>query len=341
MSHQDKLIGSGGHLSLRSSIVIPNFNGLSYLSDCLNSLKHELDLKLDEVLLVDNASTDNSIGFVKENFPFVKIISLNENYGFSYAVNEGIKESTGEFVVLLNNDTQVCNGWLESLIKCIENDPSIFAVSSKMIRMNEKEKIDDAGDGLTLLGWAYKHGDGKHVDCYNYQKEVFSACAGAAIYRKDIFKQIGVFDTNFFAYLEDVDISYRAKVYGYKNMYCPSAKVYHVGSATSGSGKGGLNSFKVSISARNNVYMLYKNMPLLQLIINSPFLLLGFLWKFISYYRKGFGNDYYMGTVEGFKTLKKIKKLHYDPRFFGHYLNIELNLIGDTFRYYYNKLVLR
>ncbi|MNN90638.1 hypothetical protein D3C81_2086250 [compost metagenome] len=87
--------------------------------------------------------------------------------------------------------------------------------------------------------------------------------------------------------------------------------------------------------------MLYKNMPLLQLIINSPFLLLGFLWKFISYYRKGFGNDYYKGTVEGFKTLKKIKKLHYDPRFFGHYLNIELNLIGDTFRYYYNKLVLR
>ena len=128
------------------------------------------------------------------------------------------------------------------------------------------------------------------------RQRFFAACGGAAIYRRDVFAKIGYFDENHFAYLEDIDIGYRARIFGYQNGYCPDAIVYHAGSGASGSR---YNAFKVDLSSRNSIYLIYKNMPLLQLILNLPFLLLGFLVKTLFLYKKGIWASLSAGTVEG------------------------------------------
>lgn len=135
--------------------------------------------------------------------------------------------------------------------------------------------------------------------------EIFTACAGAAIYRRSVFDEIGYFDENHFAYLEDIDIGYRARIYGYYNMYCPTALVYHVGSGTSGSK---YNSFKVKLAARNNLYLNYKNMPALQLVLNFIPLAIGYFVKYLFFCKIGFGKDYKEGFIEGLQTAKQQKK---------------------------------
>ncbi|WP_054023368.1 glycosyltransferase family 2 protein [Bacillus sp. FJAT-28004] len=324
---------------MRSTIIIPNYNGLEYLANCLSALSKEVDVSLDEVIIVDNSSTDNSVRFIESTYPFIKLIVLDKNYGFSSAVNEGIRAANSDYIILLNNDTEVCDGWLNSLIDSIENNPGVFSVSSKMIQCNNKQFIDDAGDGLTLIGWAYKRGDGKPVSQFTKQEQVFSACAGAAIYRKSMLDQIGYFDETFFAYLEDVDIGYRAKIYGFVNLFCPEAKVYHIGSATSGGGEKGINSFKVRLSARNNIYLFYKNMPYIQLILNFPFLLIGIIWKNVSYHRRGYGKDFYEGTIEGIKNCKKIQRVNHRLIYLENYFRIQIDLINDTFKYFIGRFI--
>lgn len=162
----------------------------------------------------------------------------------------------------------------------IERSPKIFSVSSRIIQLHHKELMDDAGDMYSLLGWAFQRGVGQPVAGYKKPCRVFAACAAAAIYRREVFEEIGYFDESHFAYLEDVDVGYRARIYGYDNVYCPAAELYHVGSGTSGSK---YNSFKVKLAARNNLYLNYKNMPLLQLLFNLPFLLIGTGIKYLFF----------------------------------------------------------
>ncbi|KYH30672.1 putative glycosyltransferase EpsJ [Clostridium tepidiprofundi DSM 19306] len=321
---------------MKSSIIIPNYNGEKYIKECIDSL-YTQTFKDFEIIIVDNASIDNSCSIIESSYPEIKLIKNNENYGFSTAVNQGIKSAEGQFVVLLNNDTVVDEYWLENLVNCIDKDDKIFSVCSKMIRYNEKDKIDDAGDEYCILGWAYKRGDGRPVYNYNKNKLVFSSCAGAAIYRKSVFKEIGYFDENFFAYLEDVDISYRAKIHGYKNKFCSKAKVYHIGSATTGSK---YNSFKVKLASRNNIYLVYKNMPIVQLIINFPFLLIGYVIKLLFFIFKGYGKIYLGGTKEAFKSLKMINKTKFRVKNVINYFRIEIELIKNFLKYVLFKLKL-
>lgn len=308
------------------SVVIPNYNGKKYLETCMKSLMKQ-SLKPEEIIIVDNASKDGSIEYIKEEFKEkVTLICLDENYGFSKAVNEGIKKSTSEFVALLNNDTELDEKWLEELYKCIQKDEKIFSCCSKMLRFVERDIIDDAGDEYTLLGWGNKIGDGKASSDYEEDKEVFSSCAGAAIYRSSILDEIGLFDENFFAYLEDMDISYRARIYGYKNYYASKAKVYHIGSATSGSRH---NSFKVKLAARNNIYLIHKNMPILQIILNFIFIFMGILIKWMYFSIKGFGTDYITGVFEGLRSKKKINRIKLKNNLFN-YIDIEKKLFKNT-----------
>lgn len=309
------------------SIIIPNYNGEKYIYKCLNSIYNQT-FRNYEIIFVDNSSEDNSLKIV-EKYNGVKVIKLNKNYGFSYAVNEGIKNAQGNYVVLLNNDTEAKPIWLEKLVNSIEEDTNIFSCCSKMIRYYEKEKIDDAGDEYTLLGWAYKCGDGANIRKYSKERKIFSSCAGAAIYRKEILDKIGYFDTSFFAYMEDVDISYRANVYGYKNIYCSDAEIYHIGSATSGSRH---NAFKVKLAARNNVYVIIKNMPNFQILINSFFIALGFFVKYIFFLKKGLGKEFLEGTKEGLQNRKNIKRINYKDVNFFNYLKIECKLMINIFK---------
>ncbi|MBU3127143.1 glycosyltransferase family 2 protein [Clostridium tagluense] len=319
---------------IKVSIIIPNYNGLKYIKGCIDSLARQV-FKNVEIIIVDNASQDGSCEYILKNYPRIKLISLKENYGFSKAVNEGIKASNYEYVVLLNNDTEVEGGWLENLVNCMEKDEKIFSCCSKMVQFLDRDKIDDSGDEYTILGWAYKRGDGADLNKYNKSERVFSSCAGAAIYRRKLFQEIGYFDEAFFAYMEDVDISYRANIHGYKNVYCSDAVVYHIGSATSGSK---YNSFKVKLAARNNIYVFSKNMTFFQLLINSPFLFIGWFIKYLFFYKKGFSRDFVGGSKEAFNNLNKIDKVKYKNKNLKNYFQIEMFLIYNTFKYVFSKM---
>ena len=280
----------------KTTVVIPNYNGIKYIDGCLRSLyKGSVH---PEIILVDNGSTDGSLSLVKEKYPLVKVIEFAENTGFSKAVNAGIRMARTEYVLLLNNDTVSGQEMTACLEKAMDDDPGIFSAGAKMISLHDRNKLDGAGDFYCALGWAYARGKDKPVDSYDKEGRIFSACAGAAIYRRGLFDKIGYFDENHFAYLEDIDRGYRANIYGYPNKYAPEAEVFHAGSAVSGSRH---NEFKVKLSARNSIYLIYKNMPFLQIIINFPLLLAGYLIKFLFFSLKGMGGAYGKGLLEGIK----------------------------------------
>ena len=314
---------------MKVTIIIPNYNGKHFMEPCLKSLA-EQTCKDFKILVVDNASTDGSVEYMKEEYPEIETLVLEKNYGFSKAVNVGIRHADTPYVLLLNNDTTVEPHFVLEMIRAIERSRYIFSVSSKMIQMYHPEQIDSAGDLYTVIGWGICRGAGRSITNYTEDCEIFSACAGAAIYRRELFKKIGYFDENHFAYLEDIDVGYRAKIYGYKNVYCPSALVYHVGSGTSGSK---YNAFKVKLSARNNIYVNYKNMPALQLLLNLLPLSAGYLVKWIFFLKIGFGKEYMEGIKEGFATCKEQKKVPFNPLHLLNYCRIEVELIANTFLY--------
>lgn len=303
------------------SIVIPNYNGKHFLKDCLEAVFAQ-DIKDQEVIVVDNGSIDGSLEYL-ENYPAVRVIVLDKNYGFCRAVNEGIKAADSEYVILLNNDTEVDKNFAKELLNAIKADQKIFSCSSKMIQFHNRELMDDAGDYYCALGWAFGRGKGGSVKNYEREGNVFAACAGAAIYRKELLEQLGYFDEAHFAYLEDIDIGYRARIHGYRNVYAPKAKVYHVGSGFSGSVH---NAFKVKLSSRNNVYLAYKNMPLLQIILNIPFLILGHCIKWLFFLRKGLGKEYIIGLKDGVALCKKEMKVRFLWKNLPNYTMIQLEL---------------
>ena len=303
------------------SIVIPNYNGKHFLEDCLKSVFAQ-DIEDQEVIVVDNGSTDGSLEYLS-NYPGVRTIAMEKNYGFCGAVNAGIKAADSEYVILLNNDTEVDKNFAKELLNAIEADEKIFSCSSKMVQFQDRTLMDDAGDYYCALGWAFGRGKGGSVDAYTEPVDVFAACAGAAIYRKEMLESLGYFDENHFAYLEDIDLGYRARIQGYRNVYAPKAIVYHVGSGFSGSTH---NAFKVKLSSRNSVYLAYKNMPFLQMLLNSPFLILGHGVKYLFFLKKGLGKDYVQGVKEGFALCKREKKVRFLWKNVPNYCKIQLEL---------------
>lgn len=316
---------------IQLSVIIPNYNGIRFLKTCFDSLNTQKGQTwLKEVIIVDNNSSDNSVQFIKKNYPQFILIENTDNLGFARAINQGIEVSSGEYIFVLNNDIELEKDCITNLLECIKQDSLIFAASAKMIQYYEREKIDDAGDEYTILGWTKRVGYGNPTTEYNKSRNIFSACAGAAIYRKSILEDIGYFDEKFFAYMEDVDLSYRAKINGYENVLCSEAIVYHVGSGTSGTR---YNKFKIKLAARNNIYVPYKNMPWPQLIINMPFLLMGYLIKYLFFLRKGHGDVYINGLKEGISSLNHVNKVKYKNENIKNYLKIEWLLIKNTFKF--------
>ena len=303
------------------SIVIPNYNGKHFLEDCLRSVFAQ-DIEDQEVIVVDNGSTDGSLEYLN-TYPGVRTIAMDKNYGFCGAVNAGIKAAMSDYVILLNNDTEVDKNFAKELLNAIQADEKIFSCSSKMVQFHDRTRMDDAGDYYCALGWAFGRGKGGLVENYDKPVDIFAACAGAAIYRKKMLESLGCFDEDHFAYLEDIDLGYRARIQGYRNVYAPKAVVYHVGSGFSGSAH---NAFKVKLSSRNNVYLAYKNMPFLQILLNSPFLLLGHGVKWLFFLKKGLGKEYVQGVKEGFTLCKKEKKVRFLWKNLPNYCRIQLEL---------------
>lgn len=316
---------------MKVSIVTPNYNGEKFLKNYFNSLNEDCEY-IGEVIIIDNGSSDNSLDYIKSNsfnFP-IKLIENKENLGFAPAVNQGISESQYEYIFSLNNDTEVKKGCIEELIKIISSNENIFSVQAKMLQYNNKNLIDDAGDEYNLLAWSKKIGENQKSSNFNEVSQIFSSCAGAAMYKKSLLDEIGYFDSNFFAYTEDIDLSLRAHINGYKNFSCPYAIVYHIGSATSGSR---YNEFKVKLSARNNIWVVYKNFPIPQKILNFIFLFLGFFIKYLFFLKKGFGPTYLEGIKEGLKTRNKIDKVKFNSKNTKNYFKLEYRLIINTLKF--------
>ena len=218
---------------MKASVIIPNLNGAGWLRDSIESVWAQTEQDF-ELIVIDNGSTDESLEIARSyrGHDRYTLIENATNTGFSHAVNQGIAIAQGEYVALFNNDAFAEPDWLAELLKTADADPKIFAVSSLMLRYYEPELADDAGDYVTILGFACKRGDGLKASRYQKPCRVFSACGGAALYRKSILDEIGVFDELFFAYYEDVDLSWRANNFGYKNVYCPTARCRHICGAT-------------------------------------------------------------------------------------------------------------
>ena len=310
------------------SVVIPNFNGIAFLDSVLASLEGQT-LSNFEVILVDNGSTDGSCSFVTANYPWVHLIELSENFGFCGAVNAGIRAAKAPYVLLLNNGTEGKEDFVEEMLAAIRRHKNAFSCGARMVQYHDRDRLDDVGNYYCALGWSFARGRGKDIHAYETEDKIFSACAGAAIYRKKIIEKIGYFDEEHFAYLEDTDIGYRARIYGYENWYAPKAIVYHVGSGTSGSR---YNQFKTRYSSRNNIYLIYKNMPLLQIILNLPFLAVGFLIKFLFFAVKGMGKEYAAGIKNGFSISMKNKKVPFRIKHLPNYCKIQLELCINIVR---------
>lgn len=254
----------------RVSVIIPNWNGKDLLGPCLESLYRQ-EFNDFETILVDNGSNDGSVSFVEKNFPQVAIIRLDENRGFSAAVNAGISASSSPFVCLLNNDTEVDQRWLGTLVKTLAADSESGSAASKVLFFSDPCSVNSAGDEFSLFGVAYQRrlmqGD---IDLFNQAQYVFSACGAAALYRRELFEKIGLFDESFFAYQEDVDFGFRAQLAGYRCLYVPDAVVYHKYHGTSSK----VANLWMHLRERNKYFVLIKNLPAKFFLVCLPLFLL-------------------------------------------------------------------
>lgn len=299
--------------------VIPNYNGKEYLDGCLSSLEGQPC----RILVVDNASEDGSREMVREKYPSAELICLDRNYGFCRAVNTGIRAAKTEYVLLLNSDVRAEKNLVVRLLEAMQRDGNLFSCQAQMRQMDRPELLDGAGDFYCALGWALTRGKDRRWEDFQEETFIFSSCAGAAIYQKSALQKTGLFDEAHFAYLEDVDIGYRARILGYRNRYVPQAVVWHKGSASTGSRH---NRFKVKSAARNNLYMIYKNMPLWQILINLPLLLAGMAGKLLYFALRGLGSAYLSGLWQGILLARKGEKTRFLAENFDNCWKIQLEL---------------
>ncbi len=309
------------------TVIIPNLNGMRYLGACLDSLCAQSTREFS-VILIDNGSEDGSADFVRKQYPNVQVCCFEKNLGFCRAVNEGIRLAKTDYVILLNNDTVCQKHFVEEMVRAIERTHA-FSCAAKIVQMEDPKRMDDAGDLYCAFGWAFALGKGKPAANYTKERRIFAACAAAAIYRRDVLMQIGLFDEAQFAYLEDIDVAYRARIAGWDNYFAPKAVVRHAGSATSGSA---YNPFKTRYSAQNSLYLIYKNMPWPQILLNSPFLLAGFFIKFVFYARKGYLKEYTAGLGTGIALSRKGSRIRFRRDRLRAYVRIQLELWGNLFR---------
>lgn len=244
------------------SVVIPNWNGLKWLGPCLQSLRLQ-DFKDFKAIVVDNGSVDGSVAFMREQFPEVQIVELPVNVGFAAGMNAGIRVAKGSYIAALNNDTEADPQWLSSMVKVMNGQPQFSVFACKIMDFSRRDIFDSLGDGYSRSGLSFKlaarcKDDGSFVEPF----EVFGACAAACIYRKSMLDEIGLYDEDFFAYMEDVDLCIRARLAGYRCLAIPDAIVYHVGSATNG---GSASAFSVRLTTRNLFAVILKNLPLAML----------------------------------------------------------------------------
>jgi hypothetical protein len=251
----------------RFAVVILNWNGEKLLKQFLPTVVKNTPKDLAEIIVADNGSTDDSLSYVKESFPeeSVKIIRLDRNYGFAEGYNKALEQGDNEFVVLLNSDVAVSEGWLNEPLRILDSQPDVAAVQPKILSERNHEYFEYAGAAgglMDMYGYPYCRGrilGDVEKDCgqYDTKVDIFWATGACMIIRNAVYKKVGGLDSEFFAHQEEIDLCWRLRSRGYRIVYAPSSVVYHVG--------GGMLSYesprKTFLNFRNNLLMLYKNLP--------------------------------------------------------------------------------
>ena len=260
--------------SPKVAVVILNWNGKNFLQQFLPSVIKNRYENTD-IIVADNASTDDSLSFLHEMYAEVKIISLEKNYGFAKGYNEALKKVKADYYVLLNSDAEVSENWIDPMVTLLESDKGIAACQPKVLSYQEKNVFDYAGAaGGWLDKFGYPFAKGRVFDyCeidqgqYDQQEPIFWASGAAMFIRASAFHQVNGFDEYFFAHQEEIDLCWRLQLAGYQVYSCPAAKIYHVGGGTLPKG----NSRKTYLNFRNNLIMIWKNLPLEQKLWKVPF----------------------------------------------------------------------
>jgi GT2 family glycosyltransferase len=259
------------------SVVIPNYDGAACLEICLHSLLPQLDNRA-ELLVVDNASRDHSIEMIRRLAPQARILPQPRNLGFAAAVNQGIRAAQGEWIAVLNNDTEVAADWLAACVAAIERHPEASFLACRILDYHRRDRVYSAGDCFLRAGLGYRRGqeqpDGEE---YGHETPIFSACGCAALYLKTALEAAHGYDEHFFAYLEDVDLGLRLQAAGALGYYVPGAAVYHLGGVTSG---GEFSPLVVRLGTRNAILLLLKSIPARILLRCIPMILAGQLFLF-------------------------------------------------------------
>lgn len=283
------------------TVIIINWNGKRFLEECLEALRNQ-SFQDFSVIVCDNGSIDGSADFVAENYPEVEVIRFPSNIGFSAANNAVLNTLHTEYVALLNNDAIPDCSWLDSLVRALEKNSNAGFAASMMCFYDKPQIIDRAGDSYTKAGAGSLRGRGMQVNDCNSPEWVFGACAGAALYRTRMFKDIGFFDEDFFLLNEDIDLSFRAQLSGYKCIYEPKAIVYHKASASI------VYDSTVSIyyGHRNLEWVYIKNMPA-GLILKSFFLHVIYdIAAFFYFLIIGQGKVFIKAKTDSIKGFKKM-----------------------------------
>src|SRR5579885_598241 len=239
------------------SVVILNWNGLAHVGACLSSLRAQT-FRDFETILVDNGSRDGSVDFVRENFSEVRVVALEENRGFAGGVNAGLAQARGEFVALLNNDTEADAEWLAALRRTTLERGEFGMWASRVVLFDRPEVLDSAGDGLTTTGAPFKRGHMRSAGEFGRGCEVCGPSGAAALYRSDVIEDAGGFDEDFFLVHEDVDLALRARLRGHRCWYVADAVVRHKVNASIGRMSRGY----VFYGHRNVEYLFWKDLPL-------------------------------------------------------------------------------
>jgi GT2 family glycosyltransferase len=234
-----------------------NWNGEKLLNKCIDSLRRQTYENF-EIIVVDNASADGSIRLLQQLIPEAKLIKLTDNMGFTGGNIEGLKEASGDYIALLNNDAFPDRNWLYELVSAMDEDDKVGICASKLAIFSQPDRIDSAGEGCVTSVYGYKRGNNEVMnDCHTEKEYIFGASAAAALYKKEMIEDIGFFDEDFFLNCEDTDLSFRAQLMGWKCLYVPTALVLHGVHTTIGA----LSDQSVYYSARNHEFVWIKNMP--------------------------------------------------------------------------------
>ncbi len=242
----------------RVSVIIPNYNGMEHLAECLGSLAEQSYTGFS-ITVVDNGSEDMSVDYIRKYFPSADVVELGRNYGFARAVNEGIKRALGnsrpEKILLLNNDVVCDRFFIENFLKGFDN-AKVYSCACRMMNYYDRSVIDDCGISLNRYGHPFASGHGsRYEENKKYGAGITGCCAGAGMYKTEVFEKIGLFDEDFIAYYEDVDMALRIKLSGYECGFAGDAVCYH----KRGGSYGKVRYYDTEMCSRNLIFLWIKN----------------------------------------------------------------------------------